>query len=88
MIKKNIISDVFSNKIEYKKIIPVEINEDKDEYFVRYKIKDQQSTKINPKFIDKEKSMPRKTAIPFPPLNFNQIGYICPRKHNKADRYI
>ena len=86
IIKKKIVSGGFFKKIEYKKIIPVEAKEDTDEYFVRYKIRDQQPTKIIPKFIDKEKSIPTKTAIPFPPWNFNHTGNICPRKHNKADK--
>ena len=57
-----------------------------DEYFVRYKIKDQQTIKIIPKLKDSAKRTPRKTAIPFPPLNFNQTGNICPRKHKRADK--
>ena len=32
--------------------------------------------KIIPKLIDNAKSLPRKTAIPLPPLNFNQTGNI------------
>ena len=42
--------------------------------------------KIIPSLIDKAKSIPRKTAIPFPPLNLSQTGNICPRKHKRADR--
>ena len=56
------------------------IKEETDAYFVRYKIKIQQEIKITPKFIDKAKRIPRKIAIPFPPLNLSQTGNICPRK--------
>ena len=70
------LSNEFFKQIEYKKIIPVDISDESDEYFVIYSIKDQQIIKIIPKLIDIAKRMPRKTAIPFPPLNFNQTGNI------------
>ena len=72
--------------MEYNKTIIDEISEDKEEYFDKYKTIIQLTTKINPRQIEKAKRTPRYTAIPFPPLNFNQIGKICPRKHNKAER--
>ena len=82
--KKRLILKLFKI-IEYKKIINVDMSEDKDEYFDRYKTIIQLMTKINPKEIEKAKRIPRYTAIPFPPLNFNQIGKICPRKHKRAE---
>tara|TARA_B110000902_G_C14015157_1_gene478076 strand:+ start:569 stop:691 length:123 start_codon:yes stop_codon:yes gene_type:complete len=36
--------------------------------------------------IEKPKRIPRKTAIPFPPLNLNQTGNMCPRIHKRADK--
>jgi hypothetical protein len=85
--KKRLILKLFKI-IEYKKIINVDMSEDKDEYFDRYKTIIQLMTKINPKEIEKAKRTPRYTAIPFPPLNFIQMGKICPRKHKSAERYI
>ena len=29
---------------------------------------------------EKDNKIPKNTATPFPPLNFNQIGKICPTK--------
>ena len=75
-MKKNILSVELFKQIEQKKIIPVDTNEDIEEYFVKYKIIVQQTIKIIPYFIDNAKSTPRNTAIPFPPLKFNQIGNI------------
>ena len=72
--------------MEYSKIITEDTNEDKEEYFEMYKITTQLITKMNPRFNEKAKRIPRYTAIPFPPLNLNQIGKICPRKHDKAER--
>ena len=62
--------------MEYNKIIIDETREDKEEYFEMYKIIIQLIIKISPRQIEKAKRMPRYTAIPFPPLNFNQIGKI------------
>ena len=86
IMKKNILSNELFKQIEYKKITPVDASEEIDEYFVIYKIKDQQTIKVIPKLIDKAKRIPRKAAIPFPPLNFNQIGNTCPRRHKRADK--
>ena len=71
---------------EYRKIIIDEIKDDKEEYFEIYKIIIQLIIKINPRFSEIAKRTPKYTAIPFPPLNFNQIGKICPRKHKRAER--
>ena len=68
------------------KIIPVLIKDEIEAYFVRYKTKNQQIIKIIPKLIEIAKRIPRQTATPFPPLNFNQTGKICPRKHKSADK--
>ena len=68
-------SKLFSKK-EIKKIIRVEIIEDKEEYFVIKAIKIQDKQKNNPSLTDKAKIIPRYVATPFPPLNFNQIGNI------------
>jgi hypothetical protein len=72
--------------MEYNKIITEAINEEREEIFEMYKITIQLITKINPRFNEKAKRTPRYTAIPFPPLNLNQIGKICPRKHNRAEK--
>jgi len=39
--------------------------------------------KLNP--YDNANKIPKYVATPFPPLNFNQIGKICPRKTNNAE---
>ena len=59
--------------------------EDKEEYLnikdtiIHVKI----NKKLNP--YDKANNMPRYVATPFPPLNLNQIGKICPKKAIKAE---
>ena len=85
IIKKNMLRFKLLKTIEYKKITNDEISDDKEEYFYKYKTINQLAIKINPKEIEKAKRIPRYTAIPFPPLNFNQIGKICPRKHKRAE---
>ncbi len=44
-------------------------------------IKNQTIPKIIAKLNDRAKIIPKKVAIPFPPLNFSQIEKICPKKH-------
>ena len=39
----------------------------------------------NPKAKDKANKTPKYVATPLPPLNFNQIGKICPKKTIKHD---
>ena len=55
-------------------MMSVEIIEDKEEYFVKNAIIVHDKQKSNPSLKDKAKTIPKKVAIPFPPLNFNQIG--------------
>ena len=59
---------------EYNKTTTDEISEDKEEYFEKYKVTTQLIIKISPRYIEKAKRIPKYTAIPFPPLNLNQIG--------------
>ena len=56
--------------------------DDTDEYLNIKKTINQ--VKINKKLscIDKANNTPKYVATPFPPLNFNQIGKICPKKTN------
>ena len=42
----------------------------------------------NPKLMDRANNIPRYVATPFPPLNFNQKGKICPKKASKAESCI
>ena len=44
--------------------------------------------KIKKNLKDKAKITPRYVATPFPPLNFNQIGKICPMKQINADKDV
>tara|TARA_S200000501_G_C20531175_1_gene615723 strand:- start:192 stop:473 length:282 start_codon:yes stop_codon:yes gene_type:complete len=78
-------SKLFSTN-EIKKIIRDEIIEDKEEYFVIKAIKIQDIQKINPSLNDKAKSIPKYVATPFPPLNFNQTGNICPMNAARPDK--
>ena len=86
IIKKNRLILKLFKASEYKKIIIDEIIDDKEEYFEVNKIIIQVIIKINPRFNEIAKSTPRYTAIPFPPLNFNQTGKICPRKQKRAEK--
>ena len=78
----------FFKIIEYKKITNEDMSEDKEEYLDKYKTIIQHMTKINPNEIENAKSTPRYTAIPFPPLNLSHMGKICPRKQERAERYM
>ena len=80
-------SKLLSQK-EIKKIINDERIEDKEEYFVIVAIIIQAIQKNNPSFKDKAKIIPRYVAIPFPPLNFIQIGNMWPRKAIRPDKKI
>jgi len=75
-IKKKRLILKLSKVVEYKKITNDESIDERDEYFERNKTILQVIKKINPKLTEKAKRIPRYTAIPFPPLNFNQIGKI------------
>ena len=82
----------FSSKLisenEIINIINDEIIEDKEEYLVMNAINTQDKQKINPSLSDKISSIPRQVATPLPPLNFNQIGNICPRNAARPDKKI
>ena len=60
--------------------------DDKEEYFVIKAIINQDKQKNNPSLNDKTKIIPKYVATPFPPLNFNQIEKICPRKAARPDK--
>ena len=76
---------IWSDKNENIKTLKAPIIDDKDEYLVKNKIIIQEIPKIKPKLREKASIIPRYVATPFPPLNFNQIGNIWPRKQIKAD---
>ena len=78
---------LFSQK-EIIKITSDETIEDKEEYFDIKAINIQKIQKKRPSFNDKAKIIPRYVATPFPPLNFNQIGNIWPRKAIRPDKKI
>ena len=54
--------------------------DDKDEYLKINKKINQTDPNIIANLKDKHKIMPKYVATPLPPLNFNQIGKICPTK--------
>ena len=60
--------------------------DDKEEYFVIKAINNQAKQKNNPSLSDKAKTIPRRVATPFPPLNFIQTGNICPRKVRRPEK--
>ncbi len=85
--KYNFISICVSKK-EIKKIINADKIEDSDEYLVIKAIIIHDRQKINPSLKDKAKTIPKYVATPLPPLNFNQIGNICPRRAIRPDKKI
>ena len=88
-IKSGLIAfTAFSLKRVITKTVKEENIDDNEEYL---KIKDTTThVKINsePKLKDKANNTPRYVATPFPPLNFNQKGKICPKKASKAESCI
>jgi len=86
VINKNEFNSKLSSKNETKKIISAETIEDKEEYFVMNAIKIQDKQKNNPSFKEKAKTIPKQVATPFPPLNFNQTGNMCPRNAIRPDK--
>ncbi len=54
--------------------------EDNDEYLNINKTTSQVNTKRKLNWKDSAVIAPKYVATPFPPLNFNQIGNICPKK--------
>ena len=60
--------------------------DDKEEYFVIKAINNQAKQKNNSSLSDKAKTIPRRVATPFPPLNFIQTGNICPRKVRSPEK--
>ena len=88
VINKYEFSSKLISKNEIINIINDEMIDDKEEYLVIKAISIQDKQKINPSFSDKISNIPRYVAIPLPPLNFNQTGYICPRNAARPDKKI
>ena len=59
--------------------------EDKEEYLNIKATVIQVNINSNVKLYDRTNKTPIKVATPFPPLNFNHIGKMCPRKTSNAD---
>ena len=64
----------------------VEIIELKDEYLVIKAINNQITPNIKKNNIFNANIYPNKQATPLPPLNFNQIGNMCPKIANKPQK--
>ena len=75
-----------SKKYAERKTINAEIIEDKDANLNNNDKEIHDMPKIKKNLKDKAKITPRYVATPFPPLNFNQIGKICPMKQINADK--
>ena len=58
----------------------------REEYLNIKATKTQVKLKTIPKENDIAIIIPKYTATPLPPLNFNHIGNICPIKHISADK--
>ncbi len=86
VINKNEFNSKLFSKKEIKKIMNAERIDDKEEYFVINAIKIHNIIKINPNLKDITKIIPKKVETPFPPLNFNQTGNMCPRKDARPDK--
>ena len=78
LITFSFIKDITNTVIEAK-------IEDKEEYLniKATVIQDNINSKV--KLCDRANKIPKKVATPFPPLNFNHIGKICPRKTSNAE---
>ena len=83
--KYDVNSKLFSKK-DIKKMNNDATIDDKEEYFVIKAINNQAKQKNNPSLSDKAKTIPRRVATPFPPLNFIQTGNICPRKVRSPEK--
>ena len=66
-----------------KTVVKAEIIELKDEYLEIKAIKNQSINKIKKNKGLTPRIKPNRHATPFPPLNFNQTGNICPIIENK-----
>lgn len=63
-----------------------EVIEDTEAYFVIKINNNQHTTKTIANLRFKNNKIPKYTATPFPPLNFNQIVKMCPRNTNIDDK--
>ncbi len=84
-----------SNDLSAVSLIKVTINtvkdeniEDRDEYLNIKETVNHVNIKRRPNWIDKANKIPRYVATPLPPLNFNQIGKMCPKKASRHDNWI
>ena len=64
------------------------IKDDNEEYLNIKKTIYQTSVNPIPKYMLMQNSIPTYVATPFPPLNFNQTGKICPMKQINADSEV
>jgi hypothetical protein len=85
-IKRNKLIKNFFNIIEQIRTINAPIIEDREEYLKKKAISNQEAANKIPKGRDIAKIIPKYTATPFPPLNFNQIGNICAIKQINAEK--
>jgi len=60
--------------------------EDREEYLLKNKIISHEIENVKANFREMAIIIPRYVATPFPPLNFSQIGKICPMKQERADK--
>ena len=80
IINKKELREKEAKNNEYINTRNVEIIDDREENLKINKIINHDNPKIIPRSNEIAKIIPRYVAIPFPPLNFNQIGKICPMK--------
>ena len=67
-------------------VVSIETTDDNEEYLKINKINNQIKLKTIANLIDIAKIIPKYVAMPLPPLNFNQIGKMCPIKHKSPER--
>src|SRR4051812_15002432 len=60
---------------------------DNEDILVRRPVRTHTKAANNPKGKERAVSTPRAVATPLPPLNFSQMGKICPRTAANATRY-
>ena len=62
--------------------------EDRDEYLNIKETVNHVNINKSANWIDRASKIPKYVATPLPPLNFNQIGKMCPKKANRHDNWI
>ena len=88
ILSGEIIFKALSFMKETTKTVKDENIEDTDEYLKINEITNQENINKKLSWTDSAKRIPKYVATPFPPLNFNHTGKICPKNTIKHDNWI